>query len=110
MKRLLEVQPDGTQVWFHHDEMAKKNHIEYKQPVNAILEHNKAKQAVSDGYLPGRSMKHIATIPVTLLHKWLNEDGIPVHAYMKRPREFRTWLMAKLQSNEYRDLRTSTTL
>ncbi len=111
MKRLLYTKPDGTQVIFHHDEMEGVNHIEYRQPVDRIIEHNKRKAADSDGFVSRqRALKHVATIPIVLLHKWLNEDGIAVDAYTRRPREFSGWLMRKLRSNEYRDLRTSKTL
>ena len=41
--RLLEIKPDGTEVWFKHDPIEKKNIIHYKNPdVEPVLDYAKA--------------------------------------------------------------------
>ena len=42
-KRLLDIRPDGTEVWFEHDARDKKNIIHYNNPdVEPILNYTEA--------------------------------------------------------------------
>ena len=74
------------------------------QDVGAILEHNKRAQTHNDGYSPSREMARVASIPLVVLCKWMTEEGwdpfSPDPDCQKR-------LARKLDSDEYRHLRTS---
>ena len=69
---------------------------------DAILEKNKAMATHNDGYSPSRELRRVASIPLIVMLKWLNEEGWwaldPANAAR---------LKAKLNSNEYLYLRTA---
>src|ERR1700759_3570611 len=50
-------------------------HVESHADVEGILDHNKAMATHNDGYNPTRDMRRVASIPMILIHKWLNEEG-----------------------------------
>ena len=77
--RLMEIKEDGTEVWFHHDPIAKKNTIEYKQPnVEPVLEWAKALRLSSEYTKKGikRSWMHYAHMPTWLQVKLRFEYGV----------------------------------
>lgn len=73
-----------------------------QQNSSPILENNKAMATHNDGYSPSREMRRVASIPFTVIQKWLQEEGWdafdPNNAHK---------LAAKLNSNEYEYLRTA---
>ena len=81
-----------------------KTHITKKQDITGLLNSNKAqanergKKTVDDCY------NKVATIPASIIVKWKWEEGIDVYSndpwHQKKVKE-------KLNSNEYRHLRTS---
>ena len=89
----------------HYDEMKDELTVNRVQDVEPILEENKALQSLNNGYNQSRSMKRIASIPNVVAEQWMREDGIN---WMSLPKhEKRRYLQRKLNSNEYRYLRTS---
>ena len=70
--RLLEIKPDGTEVWFKHDPIEKKNTIHYKNPdVEPILEWTKALRLATEYTKKGikRSWMHYCHMPTWLMAK-----------------------------------------
>lgn len=72
------------------------------QPVEAILDRNKAMATHNDGWSPSRELRREGSIPLSLAAKWKREQGVDVFA--PSGREF---LVRKLNDSDYRDLRTS---
>lgn len=102
-KRLLNHNEDtGITTWFEHDSAARKNIITTTQDVTEIIDTNKKIQNESDGWSKSRFLRHAASIPMTLIFKWLHEEGI--NAFDPNHKKA---VLKKLDSNEYRHLRTS---
>jgi hypothetical protein len=72
------------------------------QDAEPILERNKAMAAHNDGYTPSRELRRVASIPLILVLKWLNEEGW--YAFDPNARDR---LKRKLNDPEYRWLRTA---
>lgn len=73
-----------------------------QQDNDAILDRNKAMATHNDGYTPSRDMRRVASIPMLLVHKWLQEEG-----WWAFDPECADKLKAKLNSAEYLYLRTA---
>lgn len=112
MKRLLDRDPyTGITTWFHKDPVTGTIAIEEIQDVDPILEKNKTIQNLGSGGAMGltdysrKGIKngfwHAASIPTTLIQKWLLEEGINVFKQEDWPRVKR-----KLNDPEYKYLRT----
>lgn len=104
--RLIDDFPDRTD-FFEYDESSDTVlvHSHFKN-VRQVLERNKAIQGrdvaiTRDDDNPG--WVKVATIPDYVSEKWLREDGVNIYDKNNGP-----WLMAKLDSNEYRHLRVNT--
>ena len=67
-----------------------------------ILEHNKTLATANDGYSPSRELRRVASIPLIVMLKWLNEEG-----WWALDPANEAKLKAKLNSNEYLFLRTA---
>ena len=78
--------------------------IATQQDVAPILEQNKAMQAHNKGYTKSKDMARIASIPLTIIYKWLTEEGWDA---MSPDPDCQRKLAQKLDSSEYRYLRTS---
>jgi hypothetical protein len=76
------------------------------QDVAPILEQNKAMATHNDGYTPSRDIRRVASIPYIVMHKWLTEEGWWAMDAGHDPDVARK-LAAKLNSEEYRYLRTA---
>lgn len=77
--RLLEIKPDGTEVWFEHDPIEKKNRIQYKHPdLEAVLDYTKALRLASEYSKEGikKNFWHYCHIPNIVLLKLRFEYGI----------------------------------
>lgn len=102
-KRLLREDPDtGITSWFEFDPVERKNVITTVQDCTHIIEANKAIQNESDGWSKSKFLRHAASIPVTVLFKWINEEGFNAFDLNNRKA-----LLKRLDSHEYRHLRTS---
>lgn len=103
-KRVLDYDPlTGITTYHSYNHDTKQTIIEREQKVDHILDMNKA-LANDDGYKKDgikKSWMHAATIPAIIIEKWLIEDGIDVFNPDHMPR-----VKAKLNSNEYKYLRT----
>lgn len=90
LRTRLLPQADGTLV------------IERSQDVELLLERNKALCTADAGWNRSRDLRRAASIPLAVVEKWLNEEGIdvfdPNHAAAVR---------RKLNSSEYAHLRTA---
>ena len=77
--RLLEIKPDGTEVWFKHDPIEKKNIIHYKNPdVEPVLDYAKALRLSAEYTKKGikRSWMHYCHMPTWLMVKLRFEYGV----------------------------------
>jgi len=72
------------------------------QDCTALLERNKKAATHNDGYAPSRELRRVASIPLVLVLKWLNEEGW----YAFDPNA-RGKLKQKLNDPEYLWLRTA---
>lgn len=72
------------------------------QDVEAILDQNKAMATHNDGYSPTRELRRAASIPLTLIYKWQNEEG-----WNALDPACADKLKQKLNSSEYLYLRTA---
>jgi hypothetical protein len=72
------------------------------QEADPILDRNKAMQNHNDGYTHSREMRRVASIPLNLIYKWLQEEGWDAFNPQHSDK-----LAAKLNSEEYRYLRTA---
>jgi hypothetical protein len=89
--RLLEIKQDGTEVWFEHDPIEKKNRILYKNPdVEPVLEYCKALRLATEYSKKGikRDWWHYAHIPNWLLMKLRFEYGLDPWDKNNRKRVF----------------------
>jgi hypothetical protein len=84
------------------DEAEKRLIARFTQDVEPNLDLNKALYNSNDGYSRSREIRRVASIPLVIVEKWMNEDGINV--YNKNHREA---VRRKLNSNEYLWLRTA---
>jgi len=77
-------------------------HVDSYSDVSAILERNKAMANHNDGYSPSREMRRAASIPLSIVFKWLNEEGW----FALDPRNWDR-LSKKLDDPDWRWLRTA---
>lgn len=104
MRRILDASGNVVSE-FHYDETEDRTTIRRVQDCEPIVDHNKRLQSLNDGYNPDRSLKRIASIPLVVAEKWMNEDGINWMALPKH--EKRKYLARKLNDPQWRHLRTS---
>lgn len=79
--RLLEIKPDGTEVWFHHDPVEKTNTIHHKQPdMEPVLEWTKALRLATEYTKKGikRDWWHYCHIPNIIALKLRQDYGLDV--------------------------------
>lgn len=76
------------------------------QDVAPILEQNKAMVTHNDGYSRSRELRRVASIPYGIGIQWLNDEGWWFMDADKDP-EVAKKLAAKLNSSDYRHLRTA---
>ncbi|MFA6043623.1 MAG: hypothetical protein WC718_01450 [Phycisphaerales bacterium] len=76
--------------------------FESTQPVDDILDRNKAMATENDGYSQSRELRRVASVPYIIALKWLNEEGW----WMFDP-EHADKLAAKLNSSDWQHLRTA---
>ena len=74
------------------------------QEVTPILERNQAMAGHNSGYTPSRDMARIASIPLTVIYKWLTEEGWDA---LSPDPDCQRKLAQKLDDPEWRYLRTS---
>jgi hypothetical protein len=72
------------------------------QDVQPILDRNKAMATENDGYTPSREFRRVASIPLTLIYKWLHEEG-----WNALDRRHSDRLARKLNDPDYAYLRTA---
>ncbi len=106
MGRLLDR--DGSVVTTHHyDELTDTTTIQRTQDAEPIIEHNKRLQTMNDGYSPSRELRRIASIPLVVFEKWLQEDGLDWGKYCRMGRrEQAAYRARRLMSSSWRHLRT----
>ena len=89
--RLLEIKPDGTEVWFHHDPIEKKNTIQYKHhDLEPTLEYAKALRLASEYTRNGikRDWWHYCHIPVIVIMELRMKYGLDVYNKNHQKRVF----------------------
>lgn len=105
MRRIIEIDPvTRTTVYHDYDHETKQTTIQTVQDVEPYLERNKRLMS-SEDYGKGGIKSgwwHVASIPNSVIEKWLIEDGIDVFNKDHWPKVKR-----KLMDPDYRYLRTS---
>ena len=92
----------GVSTWFEGDGQGGMK-LTYESDVEDVLERNKIDYTDgTNGYSLSRDFKHVAEIPMSLIHKWMVEDHINVFDKNDWPAVKR-----KLNSNEWLYLRSS---
>lgn len=81
-KRLLHYDPfTGVQTHHDYDHSSKKQVITEEQNVNPILDY--CKDLRNNAERKRKMMKgnyyHYATVPVTVIHEWLEKHGVDAH-------------------------------
>lgn len=105
-KRLLDYDPiTGKTQWFHYDPTTDTTTIQTQVDTSPVIEANK--QVLNDSGYWGRAMKKdsalgvkVGSIPLALLEKWKNEEGIDYTTQEGLQR-----VMARLNDPEYKYLR-----
>lgn len=78
--------------------------IASQQNVTDMLETNKAMQNHNSGWSKSREMARVASIPLSIVYKWMTEEGWD--PFSPDP-DCQKKLAQKLDSSDYRYLRTS---
>lgn len=104
-KRLLDYDPlTGTYTYHDYDHATKKTYITTEQDVEQHLKLNKASYNDDNKQGVKQDWWHVAHVPNSVIHKWLNEEGINFYSsdpwHVKKVKE-------KLNSNEYKYLRVT---
>jgi hypothetical protein len=102
MRRILEIQSDGTTEIFHMDELTGEITIERSQDVEPVIEANKRAQTAGDGFSPSRDLRQIAEIPMGVVELWRTVLGVDIFNRDHWPAVKRL-----LRDSEWRHLRTS---
>ena len=104
-KRLLDYDPlTATYTYHDYDHATDTTYITTEQNIQPLLELNKKQYNLDNRQGVKEDWWKVATIPNSIIHKWLNEDGVDF--YSKDPWHVKK-VKQKLNSNEYRYLRTS---
>lgn len=80
--RLLEIKPDGTEVWFEHDPIAKKNTIHYKHhDLEPTLEYTKALRLAAEYSKKGikKDWWHYCHIPIIVIMELRTKYGLDIY-------------------------------
>lgn len=107
MIRLLDYDPvTGMSSWHEYDAQTRltKIHTTYDDaPVDATLERNKALYNEDDkGWSPTREWRRVASIPTSVMHDWLVNEGIDV-----LNKDYWPAVKRKLNDSQWRHLRTA---
>jgi hypothetical protein len=99
--RHLWTTPGGTQAFIRDNEDGTFD-VFSTQENDPFLERNKALANAGDGFSPSRDLRREGSIPMALIEKWKQEEGVNVlhpsgHEFLKR----------KLNDYDYSYLRTS---
>ena len=99
--RLLGYDPlTGEKTYHAYDSVTKKNHIKHEYDVTSILEANNVEyNNAKTGW--GGDWHRVAEVPMGLIHKWANEEGLNFYDKNCWPA-----IKKKLNSNEFRRFRT----
>ena len=102
-KRLLSYDPQsGLKTYHEYNHKEKKTIIHHEQDIEHHLERNKMLYNQDNRQSVKKDWWYVGYIPQIIIMKWLNEDGIDLFNPDHWPAVKR-----KLNSNEYRYLRTS---
>lgn len=81
-KRLLDIKPDGTEVWFEHDPITKTNTKYYKYPdLEIVTDYCKALRLSSEYSKRGikKSWWHYSFIPDSIILKLRMEHKLDIY-------------------------------
>lgn len=101
-KRLISNE-NGLKTWFTHN--GDTFDISKEQDITAQLNLNKAAANLAGKKVVSEVANHVAHIPAIIIAKWLNEEGW--NAMHTHDPDVQKKLFAKLNSSEYRHLRTN---
>ena len=106
MAQILD-QYGGVVTTIETDAMTGDTILNTIQDVGPILDRNKENQnSGHDGYNSDRTIRHLAEVPHEVIHKWMKDDGLPVHRYFKmNKREKETYIHKKLGDPNWRYLK-----
>ncbi|MGI9490500.1 MAG: hypothetical protein ACR2RF_32325 [Geminicoccaceae bacterium] len=98
----------GIRSGWWKDPSTGKNVVVSKQDCGDILDFNKAQQSEGAHEVPGLGKK-LASIPVVIFHKWLDDAGITQQQYaVMSPLERKKWLAKHLNDPQWAYLKTTT--
>ena len=102
MERILNLPKSlgGTEIWY--DDFEDKMVVNHVQDVEPLLEANKAEYLQDHGRYESDAVNKVASIPLVIVHQWMQEG---LNIFDNSP-ETQKKLMQKLNSMEFRDLRT----
>ena len=90
---------------FHYDHDGDTTIIQRVQDVEPIIENNKRLRAEGRGYSPSRELRRVASIPLVVVERWIQEDGVNFMAL--GPKEKSAYLRRKLNDPDNRAWRNS---
>ena len=94
--RWVDETPDGDGMVFG-----------FTQDCTSIQEENKMLQNLNDGYSPSRTLRRKWSIPTELAQQWVIEAGLNPAEFWQWPRrDQNNFFRRRIESSEYRDLRT----
>lgn len=103
MKRLLNVR-GGVRTMFHGHSDGTFT-IETVEDAEPIIDRNKAVANAAPRY--GDGLYHAATVPVTMIYRWMVEDGVSPQQAACDPDWLKRVAEKRLNSSEYQYLRTT---
>lgn len=102
-RKLISYNPDsGIAAYYEPEGRDGARIIHEYDDVSGILDNNKVNYNHVNGWNADRSWHKVATIPLSIINKWLLEDGIDFYNKDHWPK-----VKAKLNSSEWLYLRTS---
>ena len=106
MSKTIDKTYDGVLTTEHKfDEQEQKWTQSYTQDVESILKRNKEERNSFSGYNQSKDLKKVASIPLVVIYKWIEQDGF---LYKQLPpQEQEKYLRNKLNSPEWAYLKTS---
>lgn len=101
----LDQSYDGTAEYLHFDDQGELVARQFVTDVESVLDDNKRAQCQGNGgYGATREMRHIASIPPSMLLKWANERGVTL-SFLESREGFREIVLKMIRDPDYRWLR-----
>ena len=90
---------------FHYDHDGDMSIVQRVQDVEPIIENNKRLRAEDKGYSSSRELRRVASIPLVVIERWMQEDGVNFLALGKQDKS--AYLRKKLNDPDNKAWRNS---